>query len=326
MTTYFSGSRSKLIVTILIAFILVTFSASISLAQNPLQFTINENTVTLDAGQRPLWAYRYESVPFKPYIQKFYTPGGINILRDAPHDHLHHHALMYAVAVDGVNFWEEHKAPGRQKNLALQDFIIDQKNGIPQAKFTQKLDWIKPDTNEILIKETRTVESQLWQNQQVSLINWQTQLSHPDRKTPIKISGGHYYGLGMRFLVSMDKDGTFFNADNRPGTIFHGDQRLTKSNWCAYTARADGKEVTVAMFDHPDNPRPVTWFTMHTPFAYLSATLNLHKEPLILQPGQSLIVCYGVVLWDGKIDRQKVGEVYQQWLKRAPKVKTIQSK
>jgi len=326
MTTYFFGYRLRVTVANLIAFVLVTSYAGTSLAQNPLQFTINENTVTLDAGQRPLWAYRYESVPFKPYIQKFYTPSGINILRDAPHDHLHHHAMMYALSVDGVSFWQEHEAPGRQKNLTLQDFVIDQNEGRPRARFTQKLDWIKPDTKEILIKETRTVESQLWQNQQVSLINWQTHLSYPDRKTPIKISGSHYYGLGMRFLVSMDKDGTFFNADNNPGTVFRGDEKLTKSNWCAYNALANGKEVTVAMFDHPDNPRPVTWFTMHTPFSYLSATLNLHKEPLVLQPGQCLKVCYGVALWDGKIDRQKVCELYQQWLNRAPKITTLRSK
>ena len=32
---------------------------------------------------------------------------GENLLRDAPHDHLHHHALMYGIRVNGVNFWEE---------------------------------------------------------------------------------------------------------------------------------------------------------------------------------------------------------------------------
>ena len=40
------------------------------------------------------------------------------------------------------------------------------------------------------------------------------------------------------------------------------------------------KRTTVAVFDHPTNPRhPATMFTMPN-FAYISATLNLMKEPL----------------------------------------------
>ena len=84
------------------------------------------------------------------------------------------------------------------------------------------------------------------------------------------LSGSHYFGLGMRFVRSMD-GGEFFNADGKEGTIFRGEERLVRSNWCAYTAAIDGKPVTVAMLGHPDNPRhPTTWFTMAKPFAYLS--------------------------------------------------------
>ncbi len=95
------------------------------------------------------------------------------------------------------------------------------------------------------------------------------------------LSGSHYHGLGLRFVRSMDATGEFRNPDNDPGVIFRGEERLTRSRWCAYTAQADGKTVTAAMFDHPDNPRyPATWFTMAKPFAYMSATLRLHEEPL----------------------------------------------
>ena len=77
------------------------------------------------------------------------------------------------------------------------------------------------------------------------------------------LSGIHYYGLGMRFLTSMDNGGRFFNADDKPGDVIGGDQRLTPTKWCAYTAKADGKPVTVAIFDHPANLRhPAKLFTM----------------------------------------------------------------
>ena len=58
--------------------------------------------------------YKHDQVPFKPYLRELYTPKGVNVLRNAPPDHQHHHALMFAVAADGVNFWEEAAGAGRQ--------------------------------------------------------------------------------------------------------------------------------------------------------------------------------------------------------------------
>ncbi len=127
------------------------------------------------------------------------------------------------------------------------------------------------------------------------------------------LSGSHYFGLGMRFLESMDKIGWFRNADDRPGEVVRGDERLVQSAWCAYSAEANGKPVTVAMFDHPHNPRPAMWFTMAKPFAYLSATLNLHEQPLIVSSGEPLLLRYGVALWDGRISSESIDRFYHRW-------------
>ena len=65
--------------------------------QNSISITTKENTVSFHIGQRLLLHYRYKNVPFKPCVQQLFSPVGVNILRDAPADHLHHHALMFAV-------------------------------------------------------------------------------------------------------------------------------------------------------------------------------------------------------------------------------------
>jgi hypothetical protein len=52
-------------------------------------------------------------------------------------------------------------------------------------------------------------------------------------------------------------------------------------------------------------------------FAYLAATMNLWKEPMTLDAGQSLNLCYGVAVWDGKIEPQKIVRLYQRWLELA---------
>jgi hypothetical protein len=120
----------------------------------------------------------------------------------------------------------------------------------------------------------------------------------------------------MRFVESMNKTGTFLNASGQPGDIVRGEERVVRANWCAYAAEADGHPATVAMFDHPANARhPATWFTLREPFAYLSATLNLWKEPLKIEAGQKLDLCYGVAVWDGRVEPAKIEALYQRWLK-----------
>jgi hypothetical protein len=78
---------------------------------------------------------------------------------------------------------------------------------------------------------------------------------------------------------------------------------------------ADGKPVTVAMFDYPKNFRhPATWFTMEKPFAYLCATLDLSKEPFEIQQGKPLLLRYGVALWDGAPEPAEIEKLYQKWV------------
>ena len=114
----------------------------------------------------------------------------------------------------------------------------------------------------------------------------------------------------------MDAGSRFFNADDAPGEIVRGDERLTPTKWCAVTGNADGKPVTVAIFDHPQNIRyPAKMFTKAKPFAYLSATRNESKEPLTVAADKPLELTYGIAVWDGEVEKQTVEKLYQRWLK-----------
>ena len=115
---------------------------------------------------------------------------------------------------------------------------------------------------------------------------------------------------------------TFYLAKRvgKEGKVYRGDERLVRSKWCAYTAKskakpeADGKEITVAMFDHPNNERhPATWFTMSKPFAYLSATLSLHEEPFKLIAGSPLKLRYAVAIWDARPETEQIEKTYKTW-------------
>jgi len=309
---------TRLIITSGLALILATFGVaaeSLSPGGNPMRITIDDSAVSVNVGDRALMRYRYRDVPFKPYVQELFTPLGVNILRDAPHDHLHHHALMFAVAVNGVNFWEETKTAGLQVHRGLTNVGIDAHDGVQWARFTEVIDWVNPRSEELLVSERRTIEAPDTRHLNVSLLTWQSSLEIPPGKESVPLTGSHYFGLGMRFLESMDAAGEFLNGGTESVEVVRGDERNFRSIWCAYTAGADGKPVTAAMFDYPDNPRhPATWFTMAKPFAYLSATLNLHKEPLRVTPDNPLHIRYGVALWDGRVEAAEIDRVYRWWV------------
>src|SRR5665213_2878936 len=93
------------------------------------QWTINYNG-------KPVMVYVFDPQNYKPYVQALNTLDGYGVLRDSPADHLHHHGLMYAIRVNGINFWEETAGCGVEKVVeTLPPEII--KGDLPQARITQ---------------------------------------------------------------------------------------------------------------------------------------------------------------------------------------------
>jgi hypothetical protein len=254
--------------------------------------------------------YRYINVPFKPYIEKLRTPSGRNVLRDAPHDHLHHHGLMFAVAVDGCNFWEEYN---NNAGKEITTSLLSKENVL-----NSELDW-KNSKSEILLTEKRKImvsESRV-DEKSVTLLDWQSVFSPPTGRTAhFDKSNHHYFGLGLRFDQTMDKEGRFFNSNGNVGEVFRGDERLTTCNWMAYTAKLNGEPVTVAMFGRLENSIPTVAFTMGETgksFAYMSITLNFHRQPLDLKPDTTLTLDYRVAVWDGEVSAETIEKAYQEY-------------
>ena len=276
----------------------------------------DNSVISIFDGKQCVLSYRCTDVPMKPCADQLYSPAGVQVLRDSPHDHKHHHALMFAVAVDGVNFWEETVGKsGKQVHKSLADMKATVQNGINRAGFVEELDWAGSASQEPLAVERRTIAVLKAPDLDATLLDWRSRLQPPPGKDSMTLTGHHYFGLGMRFIQSMDEGGRFFNADDKIGEIVRGDERLTPTKWCAFTAKADGKPVTVAIFDHPQNPRyPAKMFTMAKPFAYLSATRNEWKEPLTVKADKPLELSYGVAVWDGEVDKAAVEKLYQRWL------------
>lgn len=273
-----------------------------------------DSSITMGRSENPLLEYRFAGVPYKPYVRQLRTPSGVGVLRDSPADHKHHHALMFAIGAEGVSFWEETPRAGKQVHRAFLEVGASRRDGVHTAGFGEKLEWISPGGKGVLLLEKRHIEICDPEPLGATVLSWSTRLEAAPGKAPVTLGGSHYYGLGARFLVSMDEKGEFITSTRKKGEVVRGDERLVPGSWCAYTSKAGGKPVTVAMFDHPSNPRKALWFTMGKPFAYLSATVNLWKEPLVVKEGKSVGFFYGVALWDGKVEPERIEKLHGKWL------------
>ena len=297
----------------LVVWLILPMLAVPAAAQGPLRIEDRGETITVSLAGRPVLEYQLASKPKKSYVNKLFSPTGVQILRDAPDDHLHHHSLMFAVAVDGVDFWSENDACGSQKPVGKADTKTVSGDGSASARIAHRLDWMAPNASDVLLIESRTVEVLKNAKSGPTILVWKCRLSPPPGKKSVTLTGSTYFGLGARFVESMDTDGHFQNADGKTGVEDTNDKR---SAWCAYSAKADGKPVTVAMFDCPENPRhPATWFTMDSRFAYLAVTLDLSKRPLVVEAGKPLELRYGVALWDGQVSKDQIDAVFNQFSK-----------
>jgi hypothetical protein len=297
----------------------VNFSTALdsTAVSDETRITLEENakSILIKVNDREILNYCCQESPKKPYLRNLCTPQGVQILRDSPSDHKHHHALMFAVTADNVDFWSEGPNNGLEKSLSIESPTTKVRHGLGQAEFTQKLSWIDPKTEKPIVQESRRIVAFASPNINATLLSWHATLEPAAGKESVTLGGSHYFGLGMRFIPSMDAAGEFVTSDNKEGEAVRGSEKLTPARWCAYRSQADGKPVTVAIFDSPKNPRhPNKFFTMR-PFAYLAATLNLWKEPMTIKAGKPLRLTYGVVAWDGRIDAADIEKTYERWTK-----------
>jgi Methane oxygenase PmoA len=261
----------------------------------------------VDVGQlavsyqgRKLLVYAFATNQFKPYVRELYTLRGENVLRDSPPDHQHHHGLMYAVYVNGINFWEERDAPGIEKHVELpvQMARVDAK-GTPVASFTEIIHWLAPTNRTAsdslaaaLLIEQRTLTVTVDEKNQEVALRWDSAFQVGPNAGKVTLHGPNYDGLGLRLPESFNHVAKFQNSADQP-YAGNNTQNVIATRWTSVSGAMDGREVMLALFGRPDNARGDGYFfSMLDPFAYLSATQGVDQKPLEYAAGHKFSLSY----------------------------------
>lgn len=278
----------------------------------------------LQHGQQKLAVYALGK--FKPYVKELAAPGGRNIFRDAPYDHLHHHSLMYAIRANGVNFWEETAGCGFQKPVETATWVEGKDTeGLPQYVLRQRLHWLAPadaslpdTTAAAILIERRTLTVTVNEARRETALHWKSEFEVGLKTNQVTLAGANFYGLGMRFLQELDPLARHLNAGGPPD-LSGSKQDVSQHPWGGVSFAHPERPATLVLFGHPSNPRGNSWyFTMRAPFAYLSATQNLDKEPLVYRQGERFQLDYLLTLSAGLKSAEGINARAMPWTRTKP--------
>jgi hypothetical protein len=309
---------------------------SVLLAGGPILSTLAAEQLTLDPTSlttewsvsyqgRQVLVYAFAPGKFKPYVKALATIKGDNILRDAPFDHLHHHALMYGIRVNGLNFWEETSGCGIQKPVqTAKPELGANAQGAPTATLKQTIHWLAPadawlpdTTKAALLIEQRTLTLTVNEARQEVALLWRSAFEVGTRTNQATLTGANYHGLGMRFLQELDTYAAHLNSTGAPD-LSGGKQDVSQAKWGAVLFKRPNNPVTVVLMGSPGNGRGDAWFfTMRQAFPYLAATQHLDQEPLVYRAGDKFAVDYLVAVYPEIKTAQALQQRSEQWAQQS---------
>ena len=243
--------------------------------------------ITVDG--KPFTSYVWPAVLKKPVLFPLIAADGIDVVRGFPLaprpgervDHPHHAGIWFNYGnVDGFDFWNNSDAikPADRGKMGTihQQKIVSTSSGRDRGELVVESVWTTGSGQDILEQKTRYVFSR--QNDE-RIVDEITTLHALDRVVFNDDKEGLLGIRVARWLESADeKGGTFTDANGRPTEVQasnlpgatgvyltsegkQGEQAWgTRGRWCALTGKTAGRDVTIAIFDHPGNPNyPTYW-------------------------------------------------------------------
>ena len=265
-------------------FFLVFASIIATAQQNGFSIVEKKDQKQVDIlfNNKLLTAYCYYDSSRKPILFPVNTVDGIMVTRNYPFktvpgertDHPHHTGIwLNYESVNGLDFWNNSTAIAPEKRnqygTILHQKIISKKTNGKTASLVVAATWVRPDSKVLLNEETQfnfTVKENDF------IIDRTTTLTATDTTVFFKDTKDGMFAIRVaRELELPSKEKTSFVDDKGNVTtvapsgadvtgMYYGSTGLkgdsvwsSKGNWMMLAGKKEGKNITIAMFDHPLN-------------------------------------------------------------------------
>ena len=283
-----------------------------------------EDRLLIRGGEAVLAEYVFRPTDMRlesprPYFSPIRTLGGEVVSLFRPHDHVWHKGIAWSLPVVGdENFWGgptfvrgegyvQLPNNGEQRHVEFDAASGTERaaaDAAASARRTERLDWVTEAGGHVFEEErtiaAATLADDAW------LLAFATRLRNvSDRAIPIgspttrgreKAGYGGLFWRGPRSFTN----GTVL----APGVAGGDELRGIRSPWMGFTGLHDGTGTasTVVMVDHATNVQhPPQWFARAEDFACLCPA-PFFSEEHVVEPGEALVLRYGVVIADGASD------------------------
>jgi hypothetical protein len=295
----------------LVSFILIGAAVMLSTGYRTVaaDFAVQQegDRVIITDGGRPVAIYVFRDDKIKrPYFANVHTPGGIRVTRSHPpvpnvdatdHDTMHPGVWLAFGDVSGHDFWRN-KAEIIHSRFADPPAVRD-----GRVAFTAENIFQTADGERICSQSSSVV---LAARPAGYLLIWDATF-RPDRRE-IVFGDQEEMGLGVRVAtpIAVVRGGTIVDAAGR-----RNEREVwgNASDWCDYSGTIDGRVAGITLMCDPRNFRQ-SWFHSRDYGALVANPFGQQafgKGPasqVVVKPGESFRLRYGVLLHDGPRDTQ----------------------
>ena len=301
---------------------------NVSILTSALSATAQEAAISIKTGQdraevsiggQPFTELLFGADRAKPVLYPIFGPHQIRMTRDFPfkdttpgekHDHPHHESLWYTHGdVNGVSFWELSKQAGtiKQTELKVDGDTIETKD-----------DWLAPGGKRVCRDRRAMKFSSLPGG--ARMIDFTITIEASDGDLTFGDTKEGSMGIRTHPLLRTDKGAEVTNSEGQKGKAIWG----KPARWVNYQSKIDGKQVGVAIFDSPKNPRhPSTWHAREyglvaaNPFgAHDFSGAAKGTGDLKIKSGESVTFRYAFLFHNGSDEKESVDAHYEAWAKQ----------
>jgi hypothetical protein len=309
--------------------------------------------VDIVIGGQPFTSYIYPDTIKKPVLFPLRTAEGTIITRGFPPgpgeraDHPHHVGLWFNYSnVNGYDFWNNSdaiKPEDRPKyGTIFERAIVSTKSGKHEGALETNSDWVIPDGTTLMKQDTKYVFRGAADFRSVDLI-----ITLTAQDQPVVFHDDKDGLLGLRVRRELEQPSTepgiFTDAAGNVTKVPPMDNSIvsgnyltnegksgdaawaTRGTWCILTGKIGAEPVTIAIFDHPQNPNAPTYWHARgyglfaaNPFGVKDFTAGKQTLNYTLQPHQSITFRYRVLILDATATPAEVDKDYQGFLAAYP--------
>jgi len=308
------------------ALLLTTLLTSFAAAEDnlPVKFVQDANKIDILIGGKLFTTYQYGSELTRPILYPVNSPSGVLMTRHFPfeivpgesNDHPHHMGIFLAYdKVNGSGFWNNRTSPPQIKNVKITKMENGQISAISH--------W-DSNSGKTLLEEKRDMIFSARPNQYT--IDFNFTLTAPDEKIVLADTKEGLFAFRVAdWLTEAKGTGRLMSSDGNTGEPNIWGKKFP---WVRLEGRKDGRIIGVAIFNHPSSACFPTYWQARSyglfsanPFGQLDF-LKTRKVPnpqplnFTLQPGQSAILKFRMIIYEGDKSADQLEKDFQSYARQ----------